>query len=209
MGYKRLDYLNLCKIQALWKARYSQQKIADERSVHKSTISRELNRNITFVRTQLGYRDYKARIGDWEIDTIIGKNHKQVMVSIVKRVSKLTILRKVESKKAIIVSKAIIEALKPLSNSVLSITSDGNEFAGHQDIATQLNTDFFFAHPYSSWERSLNENTNWLVRQYLKKGCGFSSVCNKQLLKIEDKLNNRPRKTLGYATPNERFTAGV
>lgn len=323
MGYKHLDYLKRCKIQALWKVGYSQQKIADEVGVHKSTISRELNRNITFVRTRLGYWEYKAdyaqsfaeqrkkekpkfikftdsikafviekiqdewspeqicgyakrcsifnlshewiyqfilknkkqggalyknlrhqhkkyrkrygspkrtgpiknrrfiderpavinnkeRIGDWEIDTIIGKNHKQAVVSIVERVSKLTILKKVESKKAIIVSSAIIEALKPLSNSVLSITSDnGSEFAGHVDIATQLNTDFFFAHPYSSWERGLNENTNGLIRQYLKKGSGFTSVCNKQLARIMDKLNNRPRKTLGYSTPNERFAAGV
>ncbi len=72
-----------------------------------------------------------------------------------------------------------------------------------------MNTDFYFAHPYSSWERGLNENTNGLVRQYLKKGCSFEDVDNDRLSFIMDKLNNRPRKTLGYRTPNEVFHANT
>jgi len=89
---------------------------------------------------------------------------------------------------------------------VLSITADnGSEFAYHEKISRELNTDFYFAHPYSSWERGLNENTNGLVRQYLKKGSSFTNITDVDLEIITEQLNNRPRKNLGYATPNEIF----
>jgi len=104
------------------------------------------------------------------------------------------------------VSKVTIESLKNISELVLSITADnGSEFAFHEKISQELNTDFYFAHPYSSWERGVNENTNGLVRQYLKKGSSFSHVTDSQLAMIANDLNNRPRKKLGYATPNEIF----
>lgn len=122
------------------------------------------------------------------------------------RFSKKTILRKVSNKTARIVSKVTIESLKNISELVLSITADnGSEFAFHEKISQELNTDFYFAHPYSSWERGVNENTNGLVRQYLKKGSSFSHVTDSQLAMIANDLNNRPRKKLGYATPNEIF----
>ncbi|HRD70549.1 MAG TPA: IS30 family transposase [Legionella sp.] len=319
LGYKHLNYLKRCKIMAFWKAGYTQVDIAKEVGVSQSTISRELNRNITFVRTKLGswqykpdyaqanadrrhkeknkkikltpeianfirekilqkwspdqisgyakkhqlfsigkewiyqfilkdkvmggklylnmrhqnkkYRkrygspkrtgpiknrrfieerpkivDEKNRIGDWEIDTIIGKQQKQAVVSIVERFSKKTILRKVSNRTANMVSTVTIESLKKISGTVLSITLDnGSEFAFHEKISQELNTDFYFAHPYSSWERGVNENTNGLVRQYLKKGSSFSNVTDIQLEMIANDLNNRPRKKLGYATPNEIF----
>ncbi len=89
---------------------------------------------------------------------------------------------------------------------VLSITGDnGSEFAYHEEISKELNTDFYFAHPYSSWERGLNENTNGLVRQYLKKGCSFTEITDIELELISNDLNNRPRKSLDYATPDEVF----
>lgn len=83
----------------------------------------------------------------------------------------------------------------------------GGEFAYHQDIANALDADFYFAHPYSSWERGCNENTNGLVRQYIPKGSDFSDIGNNDLIAIENKLNNRPRKTLGYQSPNQVFNA--
>ncbi|MES2218226.1 MAG: IS30 family transposase [Pseudomonadota bacterium] len=93
--------------------------------------------------------------------------------------------------------------------SVFTITSDnGSEFAYHENISKELNTEFYFAHPYSSWERGLNENTNGLVRQYLKKGCSFTGVTDDHLASISDQLNNRPRRSLGYASPNEIFYEG-
>ncbi|MDD4893662.1 MAG: IS30 family transposase [Candidatus Rickettsiella isopodorum] len=108
----------------------------------------------------------------------------------------------IEKKKADLVSSSIISSLKPIANNVLTITADnGSEFAYHEKISQELETEFYFAHPYSSWERGLNENTNGLIRQYLKKGCDFSPVTADDLELIMNRLNNRPRKSLGFATP--------
>ena len=165
-------------------------------------------KNRHFIDERPKIVDEKARMGDWEIDTIIGKNRKHAVVSIVERKTKFTILKKVNQKTAENVSLATIDALKAYPNSVLSITADnGSEFAKHETIAKQLNTDFFFAHPYSSWERGLNENTNGLVRQYLKKGTSFESITDEYLKTIMAKLNDRPRKTLGFKSPTMLFLA--
>jgi len=150
--------------------------------------------------------DEKIRIGDWEIDTIIGKNQKQAILSIVERVSKFTILKKLGHKNSELTKTAMIEALTEYKNHVHTITSDnGCEFAKHEEISLALNADFFFAHPYSSWERGLNENTNGLVRQYIKKGSQLLDVTDQSLAIIADKLNDRPRKTLDFKTPREVF----
>lgn len=163
-------------------------------------------RNRRFIDERPIIVNEKQRIGDWEIDTIIGKNHKQAIISIVERVSKKTILKKVNAKTAEQVFSSIIQSLKPLSSLVFTITGDnGSKFAYHEKIASELKTDFYFAHPYSSWERGLNENTNGLVRQYLKKGSDFNQITDDILLEIMFKLNNRPRKLLNYLTPDEVF----
>jgi IS30 family transposase len=162
-------------------------------------------RNRRMIDERPSVVDEKSRIGDWEIDTIIGKNHKQAIVSIIERKSKFTILRKVSRKTAQNVTEATIEALTDMDK-VLTITADnGSEFAYHDQIAERLDADFYFAHPYSSWERGLNENTNGLVRQYIKKGSHMNWVSDNVLDILANKLNSRPRKTLGYKTPNEAF----
>lgn len=146
----------------------------------------------------------KQRLGDWEADTIIGQHHRQAIVSLVERKSKLTRLAKVERNTADDVRRELTAQLEQLV--VKTITSDnGREFAHHQRIAQQLKADFYFAHPYCSWERGLNENTNGLVRQYFPKKSDFSKIADKQINKVVERLNNRPRKTLGYKTPNEVF----
>jgi IS30 family transposase len=319
MAYKQLDYLTRCKIFGLWKAGLNQTEIADEIDVHKSTISRELKRNITFVRTALGSWQYKPdyaqghaesrrkekpkrikftkeveqfvheklkeewspeqisgygkrhtlfsisheriyqfilsdkekggilykhlrhqhkkyrkrygspsrqgpiknrvmiderpkiveekkRLGDWEIDTIIGKEHQKAIVTLVERVSKKTLIGQVGSKKADFVSAQIIELLSVVKPYVLTITADnGSEFAQHELIAEALEAKVYFAHRYHSWERGLNENTNGLIRQYIFKGKDFAEITEADIIVIQEKLNNRPRKSLGYATPNEVF----
>lgn len=150
--------------------------------------------------------DAKERVGDWEVDTIIGKNRKKAIVTLVERVTKKSVFCKVENRRPSIVAKAIIDSLKPISTHVLTITADnGIEFAEHAKIKRDLNTDFYFAHPYSSWERGLNENTNKLLRQYFPKGTDFSEIEESQLNSITEELNNRPRKDLGYLTPDEAF----
>jgi transposase, IS30 family len=101
---------------------------------------------------------------------------------------------------------AIACLLEPLAQRVHTITSDnGREFARHQQIAAKLKADFYFAHPYASWERGLNENTNGLVRQYFPKGSDFSTITDEAVDKVMERLNHRPRKTLGFTTPHQVF----
>lgn len=148
----------------------------------------------------------KGRFGDWEADTIIGARHKGGILSAVERKSKLTRLRKLATKSAVEMKDNTIELLAPLAAKVHTITVDnGKEFCEHELIAAGLQTRIYFAHPYASWERGLNENTNGLVRQYFPKKYEFCRISDNDLQRVEDLLNNRPRKTLGYRTPNEVF----
>jgi len=146
----------------------------------------------------------KARLGDWEADTIIGRQRTGAILSVVERKSKLTRLAKVARTTAEQVAHALTTQLQPLA--VKTITSDnGREFAQHQQIGQQLKADFYFAHPYHAWERGVNENTNGLVRQYFPKQADFAPITDAQLDHVMQRLNNRPRKTLSYKTPNEVF----
>ena len=148
----------------------------------------------------------KERIGDWEADTVIGKAHKGALVSLTERRSKLSLIYKVERKTSDLVKEAMGKLLLPLKEIVHTITSDnGKEFAMHEETANILKTDFYFAHPYASYERGLNENTNGLIRQYFPKDRDFRSIKDEEIIMAMKKLNNRPRKTLGYLTPNEVF----
>jgi len=150
--------------------------------------------------------EQKRRIGDWEADTIIGQNHRGAILSLTERKSKLTRLKKVERNTAEAIEQAVEELLQPLVEKCHTITSDnGREFANHQEIASTLRAAFYFAHPYSAWERGLNENTNGLVRQYLPKKSDFSKITDLDVQHVMDRLNNRPRKTLGFKTPNQVF----
>jgi len=150
----------------------------------------------------------KTRIGDWEIDTVIGQNHQGALVTIVDRVSKFTLIKKVDSKHAEVVTAATITLLQPYLDKTLTITADnGKEFAGHETIKEQLNADVYFAHPYHSWERGLNENTNGLIRQYFTKGSSFENITDDEVEAVMNKLNHRPRKTLKFKTPHKVFFA--
>ncbi len=150
--------------------------------------------------------DAKKRVGDWEGDTIIGKGHSGAIVSIVERKTKLVKLRLIRRATAKETAQATIEALKPLQEHVLTITTDnGKEFARHKKMSSQLEAKFYFANPYHSWERGLNENTNGLVRQFFPKKTDFTKLTQRQVQMVEENLNNRPRKTLKFNTPNEEF----
>lgn len=148
----------------------------------------------------------KIRLGDWEVDTIIGKGKSGVIVSIVDRASKLVVLAYVHSRTAKAVEDSIIERLAPIKAHVHTITSDnGKEFSAHKNISTALEAEFYFATPYHSWERGLNEHTNGLVRQYFSKSQHFDKITPENLASVESLLNTRPRKALQFATPLERF----
>lgn len=150
--------------------------------------------------------DTRQRLGDWEVDTIIGKGHHQAIVSLTERKARLALLRKVERKTSQAVADAVIELLKTLSVQIHTITADnGKEFADHERIARDLRTNVYFAHPYSSWERATNENLNGLVRQYFPKKHDFATITETEIEFVMERLNNRPRKCLGFKTPNQIF----
>ena len=150
--------------------------------------------------------DKKTRLGDWEADTVIGKGHQGVLVTLTERVSKLNLVIPIARKEAVLTKDAIIQALKPFAQWVHTITFDnGREFCRHMDIATALACDTYFAKPYHSWERGLNENHNGLLRQYFPKNQPLNQVDQDDANRALAGLNHRPRKKLNYKTPWEVF----
>ena len=150
--------------------------------------------------------EQKTRIGDFEIDTIIGKGKQGAITTIVDRASAFVKISIPTSKRAIDIESETTRLLLPHKEITHTITSDnGLEFANHKAIANNLDCDYYFCHPYSSWERGLNEYTNGLIRQYFRKGSDFTSITAKRIQEVEDKLNHRPRKALGWRTPYEVF----
>ena len=146
--------------------------------------------------------DKRERFGDLEVDLIIGKNHKQTIVTINDRASGVLKMKKVSSKKYSEVSDAINEMLADWLPYLHTITSDnGKEFAAHRKVSEISNIDYYFANPYHSWERGSNENLNGLVRQYIPKKSDFKLFSDEYIKQIEDKLNSRPRKRFNYENP--------
>ena len=150
--------------------------------------------------------DAKSRLGDWELDSIIGAKHRGAITSMVERKTKLTILELLDGPTSEATKEGIIRRLTPHKKHVLTLTSDnGKEFSGHTEISKKLGSGFYFCTPYHSWERGLNENTNGLVRQYFPKGTEFAMLTAVDVQRVEKLLNNRPRKALNYHSPNEVF----
>ncbi len=151
--------------------------------------------------------DDRTRLGDWEGDTIVGKGRTGYVMTNVDRASRYTIARKVERPTAASVTTAMHDAMRrlPTDRRRTQTFDNGREFAGHEKIARLLKMAVHFAHPYSSWERGTNENTNGLLRQYLPKRESFSQLTDCQLETYIRQLNNRPRKCLNYRTPAEVF----
>ena len=148
----------------------------------------------------------KARLGDWEGDTVVSAGHNGGLLTLVERKSKLTKISKLRRSTARATQRATVRRLKPINNFVHTITFDnGKEFAAHQDIAHALKARIFFATPYHAWERGLNENTNGLIRDFFPKGTDFSTISNAEVTKVERLLNARPRKSLGFRSPQEVF----
>ena len=149
----------------------------------------------------------KERFGDWEVDTIIGRQQKGAILTIVERTTGMLIIKKLpKGKQAKGLSKELINRMMPYKKDILSITSDnGTEFADHQNIAKILDTKFYFAHPYCSWQRGLNEYTNKLIRQYIPKKTAFDTLNDEQITQIQHKINRRPREKLNFKTPKEIF----
>jgi IS30 family transposase len=217
-GRMAVDGLRSISHETIYRYIYTNQKSGGKlylylRHKHKKYIKRTAShrsrgqiKNRISIDERPSIVEEKSRVGDWEADTIIGRYHHQGIVTLVDRCSKFTLMKKVPSKHAESVKQAILDLLKPIKEHTLTITSDnGKEFSYHQEISRVLNTDFYFAHPYQSWQRGLNEHTNGLIREYFPKEKEFQEITDKQIVDVQNKLNNRPRKILGYKTPSEVF----
>lgn len=150
--------------------------------------------------------DERCRIGDWEGDTVMGKGRKSALLTMVERKTLYTFIVRLTGKHADLLAQAAVKNMQDLKAKVKTITFDnGLEFAEHEVISKGLGADIYFAHPYASWERGINENTNGLIRQYFPKGTCFNEVTDEQVQHVMDRLNNRPRKTRNCQSPNELF----
>ena len=148
----------------------------------------------------------RQRVGDWEGDTVIGRGNTGVLVTLVERCTRYTLVHHLPNREAAPVSAAILAMLRPHKAQCLTLTFDnGKEFADHVFFGNCLEADVFFAHPYHSWEHGTNENTNGLLRQFFPKAMSFTSLTGIDVDDAAYKLNQRPRKCLGYRTPHEVF----
>ena len=190
-----LLYKNLCVASKKYRKRYGAGK--GKRCIIKDKVS---------IDERPECINNKQRVGDWEIDTIVGKDNKGAIVTIAERATAFVLIAKLNGKNAQELAEAVVKLMIPFKELVLSITSDnGTEFAMHKYISKRLDALFYFAHPYSSWERGLNEYTNRLIRQYIPKKTDFKNINNLNINKITMKLNRRPRKNLNYNTPGKVF----
>lgn len=148
--------------------------------------------------------DERKRVGDWEADTVIGKQESQAIVTIVERKTRFLVARKVSGRSADRVRDAMITVLAGYDAFVKTITFDnGKEFALHSEVAHAFDASTFFADPYCSWQRGLNENTNGLLRQYVPKSISLDDISDVDLQLFVAKINDRPRKCLDWKSPRE------
>ena len=140
----------------------------------------------------------KTEFGHWEIDLIVGAGNKGAILTLVEMTTKMLFMRKLkEGKKAKSLADELIDMTLPYKNYIKTITADnGNEFSDFKRVEKKLGLQFFFAHPYSSWERGLSEHTNGFVRQYIPKNTDFKDITDKEIREYQYKINNRPRKVL-------------
>ena len=168
---------------------------------HGRQAQQETIKNRVFIDERPKDIDLRRTIGHWEGDTIIYSNKKAVN-SLVERKTKFVALTKLERKTAELTKQAVIGKLQNHYRETLTV-DNGTENAKHEEIAKELNMKVYFCHPYHSWEKGTNENTNGLVRRYLPKRTNIDNLTQTELDAIADELNDRPRKSLNYQTPRE------
>ena len=151
------------------------------------------------------------RFGDFEMDTIVGPNNQQAIVTLVERSTNRLFMEKLKhGKDSKELTLTVIKMLTPYKDSIRSITTDnGREFAAHAKISEAIGVRVYFTDPYSSWQKGAIENANGLIRQYIPKGMPFKNVSDSQIRQIQDKINNRPRKKLHFSSPDELFSKNI
>ena len=222
VGYCKKEQLECVSIETIYKYIWADKKHKGSLYKHlrtqgkryrkrgKTNDSRGILTNRNPIENRPEIVNQKQRFGDFELDTVIGKNHKGAIVTLNDRSTGLFKIKKVARKESKIVKEAVIELLTELKPFLHTITSDnGKEFALHQEISKALNIDFYFANPYSPWERGANENLNGLLRQYVPKSSSFEDLTNEKLYEIQEKINNRPRKRFNFESPNYMFNQKV
>lgn len=163
-------------------------------------------RNCVRIEQRPKVVDKRSRIADWEGDTVVGCGHQGVLITLVERKSRYTLAAPLPRRTSALVGQAMIDLLRPHKERCKTITLDnGKEFADHEFVAKCLQAKVYFAHPYCSWERGLNENHNGLLRQYFPKDMSLAEVTQSQVDAAVYALNHRPRKCLGWRTPHEVF----
>jgi IS30 family transposase len=180
---------------------------------HKRRNKRKFNKNTTRIKDQISidnrpeHIEQRLEVGHWEGDLMIGVGQKSAIATLVERKTRYTIVMKIQNRKSKTVTKEFANSLNSLSKIFRkSMTYDnGIEMANHKWLANQTGINIYFAHPYSSWERGTNENTNGLIRRFFPKGTDFNQITLKQLKDAQNNLNDRPRKVLGFKTPNEKM----
>ena len=220
VGYCRRHGIRMCSHETLYKWIWSDKRSGG--TVYKSLRRRgrkykkrgALNNSRHYIpdAVDISLRpslvDERCRFGDFEVDTIVGASGSQHIVTVVERKAGLLLMARLQRPTASETADKLIQLLSPLAKAgyVKTITSDnGKQFALHQKVSSNLGAEFYFARPYHSWERGTNENTNGLIRQYIPKKSNFDDYSDADIARIQAKLNSRPRKRLGYSTPNEVF----
>ena len=172
----------------------------------KKKAGRGFIKNRTGIEERPAVVDERSRLGDWEIDLVIGKGHSGALVTIVERLTSYTVSTRINDKSAKTVTAATIALLLPFKEQVKTITADnGKEFAYHEEVTEALEAPVYFADPYSSWQRGLNENTNGLLREYWPKSTNFKNVSLEEVTRVISQLNDRPRKKLKFKTPANKM----
>lgn len=152
----------------------------------------------------------RKQVGHWDGDTIIGAAHIQAIETLVERKSGFAVLARVPNKSADLMGRTIEAMIKPLNSRAKTLTVDnGKEFDDHQAINQPLGIQTYFADPYCSWQRVSKENFNGLLRQYIPKKRCMETITDEELTLIENKLNHRPTKRLGFKTNHEVFHASL
>lgn len=161
-------------------------------------------------RTSISERPKEAdgtRFGDFEMDTIVGKNNKGAIVTLIERSTNLLLMRKLpHGKNAKDCAATVVHLLEPFKPFIKSITTDnGTEFAKHEYISKKLGVKVYFADPHAPWQKGAVENENGLIRQYIPNGTDFACVSQQKIKAIQEKINKRPREKLSFSTPEECF----
>jgi transposase, IS30 family len=216
-GYQRAQHLPWLSHETIYQRIYEDKRAGGHLHlalrVHKQRRKRRGVRerrgaipNQVLIDQRPAMVDARERYGDWEADLVVGARHSQALVTINERKSRYALLKRVASKQAPVVRRAIVTKLRPFARLAHTLTTDnGKEFAQHERIASALKLNFYFAHPHAAWERGANENLNGLVRQFFPKHRKLEEVTDEEIALAQHRLNHRPRKCLGYKTPHQVF----